>query len=352
MIAMSIEKIAFGTTKGCKAVELYTIKNAAGASAEILTYGGTLQALSMPDKHGLFKDITIGFDDLEGHLERSDYQGQLVGRYANRIANGEFEINGKRYHVTKNEKGATCLHGGGELSHAVWDAVPLGDNALKLSYISPAGSHGFPGELKVETVYTLTDENELIIDYSAVSDEDTVINLTNHTYFNLAGYDAGNVLEHVLQISADYFTPTDSASIPTGELRTVKGTPFDFTVPKAIGLNIGADDEQLLNCRGYDHNFCLNTRAKDISAAVVWEPVSGRVMEMFTDLPGVQLYTGNFLDNIPGKGGNLMGKHAGFCLETQFFPDTPNQPSFPQCTFKAGEEFRTRTSFKFSTYMA
>ncbi len=348
---MSIEKRPFGTAKDGKAVELYTIKNAVGASAEILTYGGTLQALSMPDKHGDFKDVTIGFDLLEGHLERSNYQGQLVGRYANRIADGEFMINGKQYKVTKNEKGLTCLHGGGELSHTVWSAVPHRDNALQLSYTSPAGSHGFPGELNVEVVYTLTDENELVIDYCAESDEDTVINLTNHTYFNLAGYDAGRVLGHVVQISADYFTPTNSASIPSGELRAVNGTPFDFTVPKAIGMDIGADDEQLLNCKGYDHNFCLNTRPKDISAAVVWEPVSGRVMEVFTDLPGVQLYTGNFLNDVPGKGGTVMGKHAGFCLETQYYPDTPNQPSFPQCTFKAGEVFRSRTSFKFSTYL-
>ncbi len=349
---MSIEKKPFGTTKDCKAVELYTIKNAVGASAEILTYGGTLQALSMPDKDGVFKDVTIGFDDLDGHLERSNYQGQLVGRYANRIADGEFKLGDKIFHLTKNEKNATCLHGGGELSHAVWDAVPLGANALELRYTSPAGAHGFPGELDVKTVYTLTDENELIIDYCAVSDEDTVINLTNHTYFNLGGYDAGNVLGHVMQISADYFTPTDSASIPTGELRAVKGTPFDFTVPKTIGLDITANDEQLLNCKGYDHNFCLNTRPKDISAAVVWEPISARVMEVFTDLPGVQLYTGNFLKDVTGKGGHLMGQGAGFCLETQYFPDTPNQPSFPQCLFKAGEKFTSRTSFKFSTYTA
>ncbi|HZK38754.1 MAG TPA: aldose epimerase family protein [Clostridia bacterium] len=347
---MSIEKKLFGTTKDCKAVELYTLKNAVGASAEILTYGGTLQALSMPDRHGNFKDITIGFDELEGHLDRSDYQGQVVGRYANRIANGKFKLGDKTFRLTKNEKNTTCLHGGGEFSHAVWDATPLGVSALELRYTSPAGSHGFPGEVKVKTVYTLTDENELIIDFSAVSDEDTVINLTNHTYFNLAGYDADNILEHVLQISADYFTPTDSTGIPTGELRAVQGTPFDFRVPKTIGLDISADDDQLLNCKGYDHNFCLNTRPKGVSAAAVWEPISGRVMEVYTDLPGVQLYTGNFLDNVPGKGGFLMGQHAGFCLETQYFPDTPNQPSFPQCLFKAGEKFTSRTSFKFSTY--
>jgi aldose 1-epimerase len=349
---MSIEKTPFGATNECKAVELYTIKNKTGASAGILTYGGTLHTLTMPDKLGTFADILIGFDDLEGHMKYSAYQGQLVGRYANRLAHGEFEINGKKYNVTKNEKGITCLHGGAEFSHAVWDAEIIGENALKLSYTSPSGSNGFPGELKAETVYTLTDDNELLIDFSAVSDEDTIINLTNHAYFNLGGYASGNVLGHVLQINAKHFTPTDKTSIPTGELRPVQGTPFDFTQPKTIGLEIEADYEQLINCKGYDHNFCLEKLAAGSPAAVVWEPVSGRVMEVFTDLPGVQLYTGNFLNNVPGKNGTVMNKHAGFCLETQYYPDTPNQPSFPQCTFKAGEAFKSRTSFKFSVCTA
>lgn len=347
---MSIEKTTFGTTKEHESVELYTLRNSCGASAGILTYGGTLHSLNMPDKIGHIKDILIGFDDLKGHLERSNYQGQLVGRYANRIANGEFKINGKKYCVTKNEKGTTCLHGGGEFSHTVWDVLSTGDDFIKLGYTSPAGSHGFPGELKTEVIYTLTADNELVIDFSAVSDEDTVINLTNHAYFNLGGFDAGNVLGHILQINADHFTPTDKSSIPTGELFPVQGTPFDFSQPKQIGLDITADSEQLKNCKGYDHNFCLNERSPDISAAVVWEPVSGRVMEVFTDLPGVQLYTGNFLADVPGKGGTVMKQHSGFCLETQYFPDTPNQPGFPQCIFKAGEEFKSRTSFKFSTY--
>ncbi len=347
---MSIEKTPFGNTKDGKAVELYTIRNMCGASVGILTYGGTLHSLIMPDKFGKFKDVLIGFDNLEGHIEHSAYQGQLVGRYANRLAKGEFGINGKKYSVTRNEKDITCLHGGGEFSHVVWTAEIAGENALNLSYLSPPGSHGFPGELKSEVVYRLTDENEVIIDFSAVSDEDTIINLTNHAYFNLDGYDSGNILGHILLINADKFTPTDETSIPTGELRPVQGTPFDFTEPKTIGLNINTNDDQLINCKGYDHNFCLNERSRDISAAVVWEPNSGRVMEVFTDLPGIQVYTGNFLNNVPGKGGTVMNKYAGFCLETQYFPDTPNQPAFPQCTFKAGEEYKSRTSFRFSTY--
>jgi len=347
---MSVEKRDFGATKDCKAVELYTVMNSSGASFEVITYGATLQALNMPDRNGKFTDVTIGFDDLEGHLARSNYQGQTVGRYANRIANGEFKLNGKKYTVTKNEKGTTCLHGGGEFSHAVWDVLQTGDNFVKLGYTSPSGSHGFPGEMKTEVTYTLTQANKLIIDSSAIADEDTIINLTNHTYFNLGGYDSGNVLGHIMQINAERFTPTDSTSIPTGELRNVKGTPFNFTLPKSIGLDIGADYDQLNNCKGYDHNFCLAPREVDTPAATVWEPKSGRKMEVFTDLPGVQLYTGNFLADVPGKNGTLMGKHAGFCLETQCYPDTPNQPFFPQCTFKAGEKFASRTSFKFSTY--
>ncbi len=347
---MSVEKLPFGKIDDCIDVELWMLKNSCGASAGILTYGGTLHSLSMPDKLGHFKDVLIGFDSLKGHLEHSAYQGQLVGRYANRLAKGEFFINGNKYSVTKNEKDTTCLHGGGEFSHAVWSAEPSGESSLILKYTSPAGSNGFPGKLNAEVVYTLTDENELVIDFRAKADEDTVINLTNHAYFNLGGFDAGNVLGHILQINADCFTPTDLYSIPTGELRPVEGTPFDFTQPKPIGLEINAAYDQLTNCKGYDHNFCLNERTPDISAAVVWEPVSGRVMEVFTDLPGVQLYTGNFLNNVPGKGGTVMNQYTGFCLETQYYPDTPNQPSFPQCTFKAGEEFRSKTSFKFSTY--
>jgi aldose 1-epimerase len=269
---MSVQKREFGVAKDCKAVELYTIKNEAGASVEVITYGATMQALTMPDRNGKFADVTIGFDDLKGHMERSNYQGQTVGRYANRIANGEFGINGKFYHTTKNEKGTTCLHGGGEFSHTVWDVLSAGDDFVKLGYTSPAGSHGFPGELKTEVTYTLTAGNELILDFYAVADEDTVINLTNHAYFNLGGFDAGSVLGHILQVNAACFTPTDEKSIPTGELRPVKGTPFNFTLPKTIGLDIGTDYDQLNNCKGYDHNFCLDEPSTDTPAVKVWEP--------------------------------------------------------------------------------
>ncbi len=342
---MSILKSTYGTLPDGREVFSYVIKNKAGASAQIITYGGTLNALFMPDKNGVFKDVLLGFDDLKGHIERSDYQGMLVGRYANRIANGQFKIGDKTYNVTINEKGITSLHGGGEMSNDLWDAEIADDSTLKLSFFSPDGSHGFPGNLNVTAVYSLSDTNELSVEYSTVADKDTIVNFTNHAYFNLKGFDGGDILDHILQINADYFTPTDENSIPTGELKEVMGTPFDFTQEKEIGKEINADYDQLNYCRGYDHNFCLRKGAKP--NVKVYEPKCGRGMEVFTDLPGVQLYCGNFLSGREGKNGTKMGKHSGFCLETQYYPDTPNQPNFPQCTFKAGEEFRSKTVYKF-----
>lgn len=343
---MSIMKNTFGTMPDGREVYSYILKNKLGASAQIITYGGTLNSLYMPDRDGVFKDVILGFDDLRGHIERSDYQGMIVGRYANRIANGRFRIGDKDYDVTINEKGITSLHGGGEMSHDLWDAEIISDNTLRLHFFSPDGSNGFPGNLKVTADYTLSEDNALSIEYRAVSDKDTIINLTNHAYFNLKGYDGGDILDHVIEINADYFTPTDENSIPTGELRAVRGTPFDFTSAKEIGRDIGADCEQLNYCGGYDHNFCLREGAKPI--ATVYEPKCGRGMEVYTDLPGVQLYCGNFLSGKEGKGGTKMGRHTGFCLETQYYPDTPNQPDFPQCTFSAGKEYKTKTVYKFN----
>ncbi len=345
---MSIEKSFFGTTKDAREVDLYTLKNTKGSAAQIITYGGTLCSLLVPDKSGKLVDVLLGFDDIDGHETRSAYQGQLVGRYANRLANGTFTVNSKIISVTKNENGETCLHGGGELSHTVWSAEIVGDSALRLSYKGADGAEGFPGEFTVYAVYTLTDDDELVIDYNASCTEDTVINLTNHAYFNLAGFGGGDVLDHVLEINADAYTPTDKKSIPTGELRPVAGTAFDFRQAKPIGRDIGSADEQLVNCKGYDHNFCLNERPDGVPAVTVYCPRTGITLEVFTDMPGVQLYTGNFLDGAKGKGGKAMNKHAGFCLETQFYPDTPNHPNFPQCTFLRGDIFVSRTSYKFS----
>ncbi|MBQ3150017.1 MAG: galactose mutarotase [Clostridia bacterium] len=341
---MSIEKRVFGTTKDNRDVYSYCITNKNSVSACIITYGGTLQSLKIKDKHGTLRDILVGFDTVEGFEDRCDYQGVLVGRYANRISGGSFEINGTKYNVTKNEKDITCLHGGGEMSSALWDVRVISENSVEVSYTSPDGAEGFPGTLKTSVVYTLTDDNELSISYSAVCDKDSFINLTNHAYFNLGGYDSGDILNTLLTINASHYTPTDENSIPTGELRSVEGTAFDFREEKAIGRDINDDDEQLIMCRGYDHNFCLDkTEEANIKA---FSPSSGIGMEVYTDLPGVQLYTGNFLNGTQGKKELPMYKHAGFCLETQFYPDTPNRPEFPSCLYKAGEEFRSTTSFK------
>ncbi len=333
-----------------KEVTLYTIKNENGIILQVITLGATLQALYTPDKYGRLADITVGFDSLYGHLNFTDYQGKVVGRYANRIANGAFEMNGKTVRLTQNEKGKTCLHSAGEFSNAVWNAEIAGDNAVELSFTSPDGASGFEGKMDARVKYTLTQDNRVEIEYSAVSDKDTVINFTNHTYFNLSGSAMSDVLGHILKLNAKKFTPTDADSIPTGQLRSVFNTPFDFTNPTAIGKRIGDRDAQLVMCRGYDHNFCLE-HVEGEADAVVYEPIGGRQLKVYTDLPGVQLYTGNFLDGtVIGKGGLPLVRHAGFCLETQYYPDTPNHPDFPQCTFKAGEEYKSKTVFEINVF--
>lgn len=343
---MSIEKRRFGATADGTDVYAYSIANANGMRAVVLSYGGALQALYVPDKYGKTRDVLIGFDDMDGFETRCNYQGVLVGRYCNRIADGRFSIGGRTYDVTRNENGVTCLHGGGEFSRAVWDVRVLSENAVELRYVSPDGAEGFPGEMETTVVYTLTDDNELILDYKARCTADSYINLTNHAYFNLAGFDGGDILPTELVLRASHYLPTDKRSIPTGEVRDVTDTPFDFREAKPIGRDIGADDDQLLQCRGYDHNYCLD--AGDGASAEAYCPSSGIRMQMFTDLPGVQLYTGNFLSGSIGKKGLPMHKHAGFCLETQYYPDTPNRPEFPSCLYRAGEVYTSRTSFKFS----
>ena len=342
-----ISKKLFGTLPDKREVDIYELKNSNGVSASVITYGATWQSLFAPDRDGNFEDVLIGFDDLEGHVGRSDYQGQIVGRYANRICGGRFRVGDKEFDVITNENGKTCLHGGGEFSHAVWAARVEGES-LVLEYTSPEGSNGFPGEMSARVTYTLDDSNELSISYEAVCTEDTPINMTNHAYFNLGSYKRPNVLSQELRLSCSHYTPMDADSIPTGEIRDVTETAFDFRQMKAIGRDINCADAQIeLANGGYDHNFCIDSDTQG-AFATAYDPESGRVMEVTTDMPGVQLYTGNFLNNIPGKGGTLMNKHAGFCLETQFYPDSPNRPNFPPCIFKAGETFRSRTSFKFS----
>lgn len=343
---MKMEKSLFGVTPDGKNVDKYSITNNNGMTLEVITYGATIQSILIPCTDGKIRDVAVGFDTLDGHINYSDYEGNTVGRYANRLHNAQFTIGDKKYVVTANEKDKTCLHGGGEFSTAVWDACVDTDNSIVMSYTSPNGSCGFPGEMKTKVRFTLTDDNEIAINYTAICSADTPINLTNHAYFNFTGSTENNVLSHTLRIDSDAFTPIDADSIPTGEIKSVKGTAFDFTTEKAIGKDINENDEQLIIGKGYDHNFCLNETAGAVITAK--EETSGIQMDVYTDMPGVQLYTGNFFDGtIIGKNGLALIPNAGFCLETQFYPDTPNQPDFPQCNFRAGEIFRSATKYAF-----
>ncbi|MCQ2462955.1 MAG: galactose mutarotase [Clostridia bacterium] len=346
---MSVTKTLYGTMPDGREVHLFTIENNNGLQAGIITYGATLAFLNCPDKNGVNGDVIMGFDTLEGHLACDCYCGRTVGQYCNRIANGKFTLGKEEISVDKNENGVTCLHGGGAYSSDVWKAIIADDDAVEFSRFSPDGEAGFPGNVNVTVTYSLNDHNELEIDYKAVSDSLTVINMTNHAYFNLAGADSGDILSHILKLNCSAFTPTDDKSIPTGEIKSVSGTAFDFTEEKPIGRDIALDDVQLTQCRGYDHNFCIDGwDGKLRTFATVYEPVSGRTLEAMTDLPGVQLYCGNFLDGtFTGKNGKKIEKHNGFCLETQFYPDTPNQPSFPKCVYKAGSAYESTTIYKF-----
>ena len=344
---------SFGSTKGGEAVEIYTLRNRRGAEARVMTYGATLVSLKVPDRAGHFEDVLLGFDQLGTYEEDTHYIGQVIGRYANRIAKGRFTLNGVEYKLATNNNG-NHLHGGLRgFDKVVWKARPLNakaGSAIEMTYLSRDGEEGYPGTLTVKVVYTLTEANELRLEYSATTDKDTVVNLTNHAYFNLAGQGNGDILKHLLTINADRFTPTDAGSIPTGELRAVKGTPFDFRRATAIGARIGQDEEQLKFGNGYDHNFVVNGRAGALRlAARASEPTTGRVMEVWTTQPGVQLYTGNYLEGAAdGKGGKPYRNRYGFCLETQHFPDSPNRPEFPSTVLRKGARFSSTTVYKFS----
>lgn len=346
---MSVEKIIYGEMNGNN-VHAFIITNAKGTKAQIIEKGATLDKFFIEDKNGNFIDILVGHDTLDGHINRSDYQGVVVGQYANRIKNGEFFIDEIKYSVTKNEKGVTCLHGGGEYSSAHWNGEALSESSVVFSYTSPDGQDGFPGNVTVKVTYTLDDCDCLAIDYYAISDKKTVINLTNHAYFNLNGYDSGDVLNHSLQINADRFTAIDESSIPTGELPEVEGTPFDFRTEKTIGRDIEEDFVQLKNGMGYDHNFCIADYDGTLKTiAVAKGDKSGITMQVKSTEPGVQLYTGNFLDgSIIGKGNLPITKRSAFCLETQVYPDSPNHPEWPNCVYDANEEYKSTTVFCFS----
>jgi len=340
----------FGKTSSGETVELYTLKNAKGVEAGISTYGGVVVSLKVPDRGGALGDIVLGFDDFQGYLLPPPYFGAIIGRYGNRIAHARFTLDGVEYKLAKND-GDNSLHGGTRgFDKVLWKARPGNGQSLELTYLSKDGEEGYPGNLSVTVVYTLTDNNELKIDYTATTDKDTVLNLTNHSYFNLAGQGKGDVLAHLLTLNADRYTPVDKGLIPTGELRSVEGTPFDFRQPHLIGERIGSNDEQIALGRGYDHNFILNRTGDGLSlAAKVSEAKSGRVLEVLTTEPAIQFYTGNFLDGtIRGKGGKVYGRRSAFCLETQHYPDSPNHPSFPSTELKPGATYHTTTVYRFS----
>jgi aldose 1-epimerase len=341
----------FGQTKDGTSVELFTLRNAKGAEVGICNYGGLVIFLKVPDRNGQFGDVVLGYDKLDDYIKDSPYFGALIGRYGNRIAKGKFTLNGEQYTLAVNN-GPNALHGGLKgFDKVVWQPTiraSLEGPELELTYVSKDGEEGYPGTLSVKAVYTLTDDNALKLQYTATTDKDTVVNLTHHSYFNLAG--RGDILSHEVMIPADKFTPVDSTLIPTGELQPVGGTPFDFRTPTAIGARIGQDDQQLRFGGGYDHNWVVNKPMGQLGLmARVYEPTSGRVMEVLSNEPGLQFYSGNFLDgkNV-GKGGWAYQFRNGFCMEPQHYPDSPNQPNFPSVVLKPGQVFRNTIVYKFS----
>ena len=346
-----IERQPFGKTENLTPVDLYTLTNDKGVEARITTYGGIVVSLKVPDRIGRLGDVVLGYDNLEGYLTDSPYFGALIGRYGNRIAKGSFQLGGTPYQLAQNN-GDNHLHGGVVgFDKVIWKAKALwGEDevGLQLTYLSHDGEEGYPGNLSVTVVYTLTNNNALKIDYSATTDKKTIANLTNHSYFNLAG--TGDILGHELMLKADRFTPVDKGLIPTGELSSVEGTPMDFTKPTAIGARINQNDEQLIYGLGYDHNWVLNNSGGKLAlAAKIFEPISGRVMKVYTTQPGIQFYSGNFLDgSITGKNDEIYYKHFGFCLETQHFPDSPNHSNFPSTSLNPGQRYKQTTIYKFS----
>jgi aldose 1-epimerase len=349
----NVTRAPFGALPDGAAVELFTLTNAGGMQIQATNYGGIVTAIKVRDRNGALGDVTLGYDSLEGYLKSSPYFGAIVGRYANRIGGAKFSLEGRTYKLAANN-GPNTLHGGLKaFDKVVWNAEPFekaGEVGVVFRHTSPDGDEGFPGALTMSVTYTLTDRNELAFDFLATTDKPTVVNLTQHAYFNLKGEGSGDVLDHTLMINADRYTPVDASLIPTGELASVANTPFDFRTKTAIGARINADHPQLKLGKGYDHNFVINGGGKElVLAARVEEPSSGRVMEVHTTEPGVQLYTGNHLDgSIVGKAERPYGERSGFCLETQHFPDSPNKPSFPTTTLRSGEEFRSRTVYAFS----
>lgn len=349
----TVSRADFGKLPDGTTVELFTLTNASGMSVSAMNYGGIITSIKVPDRSGKLDDVVLGYDSLDGYLKDSPYFGAIVGRYANRIGNAQFTLDGKTYKLAKND-GPNTLHGGLKgFDKAVWQAQPFeheGEVGVVFTHTSPDGEEGFPGTLSLKVTYTLTNKNELAFDYNATTDKPTVLNLTQHTYFNLGGDGSGDVLSHELMINADRYTPVDKTLIPLGQLATVEDTPFDFRTKTPIGARIDADHPQIRLGLGYDHNYVLNRARNELAlAARVEEPKTGRVMEVHTTEPGIQFYTANHLDgSIIGKSGHAYGKRNAFCLETQHFPDSPNKTIFPTTTLKPGETFQSRTVYGFS----
>ena len=347
-----IKKQAFGTVPEGR-VDLYTMTNSRGMEVRAMNYGGIIVSLRVPDKKGVLADVVLGFDTLDAYLNNKPYFGAIIGRYANRLANGKFTLNGAEYRLARNN-GMNSLHGGLKgFDKVLWRGEQFENNqgiGVVFTYTSKNGEEGYPGNLKAKVTYTLTDQSELQIEYQATTDEATPVNLTNHSYFNLVSEGNGDILKHNLILNADRFTPVDSTLIPAGELRSVAGTPFDFTKPTAIGARIDTNNEQLAIAHGYDHNFVLSRKGSGLElAGRVHEQQTGRALEVYTTEPGVQFYTGNVLDGtITGKHGHAYNKHAGLCLETQHFPDSPNHSNFPWTILKPEQTYHSRTVYKFS----
>jgi aldose 1-epimerase len=346
----SVTQAPFGTTTGGETVEQFTLVNGHGVEVRAITFGGIITSLRTPDRDGNLDDIVLGFDELDPYLAGSPYFGSIIGRYGNRIAGGRFDLDGATYTLAQNN-GPNHLHGGEVgFDKVVWAGEPFENDeglGVVFTYTSADGEEGYPGTLNVEVTYTLTETDELVVDYRAVTDRATPVNLTQHSYFNLAG--RGDILGHELMIAASAYTPVDSTLIPTGELAPVQDTPFDFRTSTPIGARIDADDAQIHNGLGYDHNWVLDREGEGLElAARVVEPGTGRTLEIYTEEPGLQFYSGNFLDGaLTGKGGTIYEHRSGFCLETQHYPDSPNQPSFPSTVLRPGEEYRTRTVMAF-----
>ncbi len=347
-----MKKAHYGTTEAGQDVDVYTLANDAGMRVDILTFGCVIARLEVPDRRGRIDNVVLGLDSLAGYALRSPHFGAIAGRYANRIALGRFAIDGKTYQLDINAA-PNAMHGGRKGFHkVVWQGAPGSGEQVILKYASRDGEESFPGNLDVEVRYSLGADNELRIDYEAVTDKPTIVNLTNHSYFNLAGEGSGDVLGHLVTIEADHFTPVDATQIPTGEIRPVAGTPFDFTTPRPVGERIRSADEQMIIARGYDHNWVLRgpEGRGPRPAARAHEPVTGRILEVLTDAPGLQLYAANGLNGaLVGPSGRAYRQSDGLCFEAQRFPDAPNHPDFPSAILRPGERFRSTTLFRFST---